>query len=292
MPRRPVLGAAAGLLGGLALTGCGIASGAGRALRVAYPFWGEDDIVHRQMKDAARAYEKRGRGREVELIPIPDQQGNFATKIELMQRSAPSAPDVVFQDTVMTNADVQAGYLRPLDEQVRAWPDWKQFDKTARSATRADDGHIYGVLTGTDVRAVLYDKRVFAAAGLPAAWTPRTWDDLLDAARTIHRRVPKVTPINVYATKALGEATTTQGLLMLLYGTRDGFYDAKADRWAGDTPGLRDSLRFVDTVFRERLGPTQQMSFSPTAKDKLVSELLPAGQVGIAVGEGSWTPKT
>lgn len=290
--RRGILAAGAGALGTLALTGCGAASGADRALRVAYPFWGADDIVHRQMKDTAAAYEKAVPGRRVELVPIPDQQGNFATKIELMQRSAPSAPDVVFQDTVMTNADVEAGYLQPLDRHLRNWPEWDQFDATARSATRADDGHIYGVLTGTDVRAVFYDKRVFAKAGLPARWNPRDWADLLHAARLIARRVPGVVPLNIYATKALGEATTTQGLLMLLYGTRDGFYDAADGMWTGDTPGLRDSLAFVDTVFREKLGPTPQMSFNPTVRDKIVTEMLPAGQVGIALGEGSWTPKT
>ncbi|MGW2346524.1 extracellular solute-binding protein [Streptomyces sp. NPDC001661] len=243
------------------------------------------------MRDTAASYEKATPGRRVELIPIPDQQGNFATKIELMQRSAPSAPDVVFQDTVMTNADVQAGYLQPLDRHLAHWPDWRRFDATARTATRADDGRTYGVLTGTDVRAVLYDKRVFAKAGLPTHWAPKSWADLLKAARTIRRRVPGVVPLNVYATKALAEATTTQGLLMLLYGTRDGFYNARADTWTGDTPGLRDSLAFVDTVFREKLGPTPQMSFDPTVRDKLVSEMLPAGQVGIALGEGSWTPK-
>ncbi|MFZ3566802.1 extracellular solute-binding protein [Streptomyces sp. BH097] len=289
--RRALLAGGVGVLAAAALTGCGSAAGSERALRVAYPFWGADDIVHRQMTETAAAYEKAAPGRKVELVPIPDQQGNFATKIELMQRSAPSAPDVVFQDTVMTNADVQAGYLQPLDRHLATWPDWHRFDATARSATRADDGRIYGVLTGTDVRAIFYDKRVFAKAGLPATWSPRGWDDLLRAARTIRRRVPDVVPMNVYATKALGEATTTQGLLMLLHGTRDGFYDARADRWAGDTPGLRDSLRFVDTVFREKLGPSPQMSFNPTIRDKLVSEMLPAGQIGIALGEGSWTPK-
>ncbi|MFJ8886736.1 extracellular solute-binding protein [Streptomyces sp. NPDC102402] len=274
------------------MTGCATASGSERGLRVAYPFWGADDIVHRQMKDTAAAYEKAVPGRRVELVPIPDQQGNFATKIELMQRSAPSAPDVVFQDTVMTNADMQAGYLQPLDRHLRQWQDWERFDATARSATRADDGRVYGVLTGTDVRAVFYDKRVFAKAGLPTSWKPRDWADLLNAARAIHRRVPGVVPLNIYATKALGEATTTQGLLMLLYGTRDGFYDARTHTWTGDTPGLRDALAFVDTVFREKLGPTPQMSFNPTVRDKIVSEMLPAGQVGIALGEGSWTPKT
>lgn len=290
--RRAVLAAGAGALGALAVTGCATASGRERGLRVAYPFWGADDIVHRQMKDTAAAYEKAVPGRRVELIPIPDQQGNFATKIELMQRSAPSAPDVVFQDTVMTNADMQAGYLQPLDRHLRRWQDWERFDATARSATRADDGRVYGVLTGTDVRAVFYDKRVFAKAGLPTPWEPRDWADLLHAARAIRRRVPGVVPLNIYATKALGEATTTQGLLMLLYGTRDGFYDARTRTWTGDTPGLRATLAFVDTVFREKLGPTPQMSFNPTVRDKIVSEMLPAGQVGIALGEGSWTPKT
>ncbi|KAB8166316.1 extracellular solute-binding protein [Streptomyces sp. 3MP-14] len=294
-PRAALLGL--GLLLAVA-TGCAGPSGDGDALKVAYPFWGEDDILHRQMQRTAQEYEEAHPGREVELIPVPDQRGNFATKIELMQRSAASAPDVVFQDTVMTNADAQAGYLRPIDEELADWPDWAQFDDTARQATRAADGHTYGVLTGTDVRAVFYDKRLFAEAGLPTDWQPRDWDDIIEAGRAIEHATAdadgtadEVIPINVYATKSLGETTAMQGLLMLLYGTDDGFYDPDDDLFAGDTPGLRDSLGFVDTVFAEGLGPGEGDAYNPNFGNLLSSELLPQGRVGIAIGEGSWTPK-
>lgn len=275
----------------LPLTATGCFARPARTLRVAYPFWGEGDIVARQMTRAAAGFESRHPGWTVQLVPIPDKGGSFATKIELMQRSEESAPDVVYQDTVMTNADAQAGYLLPIDDYLRRWPQWKQFDETARTATRAVDGRLYGVLTGTDVRAVFYDKRVFAKAGLPVDWRPRTWQDLLDAARTIRRSDQDVIPLNVYATRALGETTTMQGLLMLLHGTDDDLYREAAGAWSGDSAGLRDSLAFVDTVFREKLGPSPQEAFNPSFGTLVGSELLPAGKLGIAVGEGSWSPK-
>ena len=64
---------------------------------------------------------------------------------------------------------------------------------------------------GTDTRGLWFSKDVFAKAGLPADWQPKTWDEVLDAARTIKEKVPGVTPINVYTGKPAGGAGV-QGL--------------------------------------------------------------------------------
>ena len=54
----------------------------------------------------------------------------------------------------------------------------------------------------------------------PTDWQPKTWNDVLTAARTIKAKVPGVTPLNVYSGKGAGEGATMQGFEMLLYGTR------------------------------------------------------------------------
>jgi multiple sugar transport system substrate-binding protein len=284
------LAATAALCASLAAA-CGTGGSGDHVIKVAYPFWGTDDVLNRQMHQDKADYERLHPGRTVELLPIPDNQGNFATKIELMQRSPSSAPDVVWQDSLMTNADVAAGYLRPLDDLLAGWEDWKQFDTTARTATTANDGHVYGVLTGTEVRAIFYDKHIFDVAGLPAQWQPRTWADIFDAARTIKARVPDVTPVNLYSSKSQGESTTTQGLLMLLYGTGDPLYHEQNDTWSGNTQGLRDSLEFVATLREEGLGMPVEQALDTRLTSRIASEYLPAGEVGIAMGEGSWAPK-
>lgn len=69
---------------------------------------------------------------------------------------------------------------------------------TARAAARGQDGRTYGVPDGTDTRGLWFNRTVFARAGLPADWHPRTWDEVLAAARAIKRKVPGVIPLNVF----------------------------------------------------------------------------------------------
>ena len=87
-----------------------------------------------------------------------------------------------------------------------------QFTETAKGAGKALDGKTYGIPDGTDTRGLWFNKEIFAKAGLPADWQPKTWDDVLSAARTIKAAVPGVIPLNIYAGKAVGEVGLHAGL--------------------------------------------------------------------------------
>src|SRR5690606_40333499 len=103
--------------------------------------------------------------------------------LALMNRSPSTAPDVMYEDTYMIKSDVEAGYLAPLDDYLAEWDDWGQFVDSAKEAGAGDDGKIYGVPMGTDTRGLWFNKAVLADAGLPEDWAPKSWDELLDAAR-------------------------------------------------------------------------------------------------------------
>ena len=125
-----------------------------------------------------------------------------------------------YEDTFLINSDIAAGYLTPLDDRISSWPDWSQFKDTAKTAAQALDGKTYGIPDGTDTRALWFNKKIFAKAGLPTDWQPKSWNDVLTAAQTIKQKVPGVIPLNVYAGTGVGEAASMQGFEMLLYGTR------------------------------------------------------------------------
>ena len=95
---------------------------------------------------------------------------------------------------------------------------------------------------GTDTRGIYFNKTIFEQAGLPTDWQPESWDDILDAARTVKEKVPDVIPLNIYSGKAAGEATTMQGFEMLLYGTEDTLYDTDSSKWVLGSQGFIDSL--------------------------------------------------
>ncbi|MFJ6075665.1 extracellular solute-binding protein [Streptomyces sp. NPDC093065] len=251
-------------------------------------------VMDTYLGDIKRQFEKANPGKKVELVPIKAPDSEYYTKLQQMLRSPKTAPDLVYEDTFLINSDITSGYLKPLDDYLADWKDWGRFIDTAKAAAQGEDGKTYGVPDGTDTRGLWFSKDVFAKAGLPADWQPKTWDEVLDAARTIKEKVPGVTPLNVYTGKPAGEMATMQGFEMLLYGTGDGgadpLYDKGGKKWITAGQGFKDSLGFVETVYKEKLGPEVSDALDPNFSTKIRGELLPQGKLGIAL-DGSWLPQ-
>ncbi|MFE3036946.1 extracellular solute-binding protein [Streptomyces canus] len=298
MPVRPTAARTAFLatalaLAASALTACGGGSGSDPdTVKISFK-QSTDNSIHVMddyLADIKKQFEKANPGKKVELVPIKAPDSEYYTKLQQMLRSAKTAPDLVYEDTFLINSDITSGYLKPLDPYLAKWPDWNRFIDTAKAAAKAEDGKTYGVPDGTDTRGLWFDKGIFAKAGLPADWQPKTWDEVLDAARTIKRRVPDVTPLNVYTGKPAGEAATMQGFEMLLYGTEDRLYDDSAKKWIAGSQGFKDALSFVETVYREKLGPDVSTALDPNIQTIVRGDLLPKGKLGIDL-DGSWLPQ-
>lgn len=251
-------------------------------------------VMDTYLGDIKKQFEKANPGKKVELVPIKAPDSEYYTKLQQMLRSPKTAPDLVYEDTFLINSDITSGYLKPLDDYLADWKDWGQFIDTAKAAAKGEDGKTYGVPDGTDTRGLWFSKDVFAKAGLPTDWQPKTWDEVLDAARTIKEKVPGVTPLNVYTGKPAGEMATMQGFEMLLYGTGDGssdpLYDKGGKKWITAGQGFEDSVSFVETVYKEKLGPEVSDALDPNFSTKIRGELLPQGKLGIAL-DGSWLPQ-
>ncbi|CUW31165.1 Lactose-binding protein precursor [Streptomyces reticuli] len=284
-------------LAATALTACGGGSGSSPdTVKVSYKQSTDNSVkvMDTYLAGIKKQFEHEHPGKKVEFVPIKAPDAEYYTKLQQMLRSPRTAPDLVYEDTFLINSDITSGYLKPLDPYLAKWPDWKQFIGTAKAAARGQDGKTYGVPDGTDTRGLWFDKRVFRKAGLPLDWQPKTWDDVLAAARTIKRKVPGVIPLNVYTGKPAGERATMQGFQMLLYGTGDGtrdpLYDSGTKKWITGSRGFKDALTFVETVYREKLGPDVADALDPNFNTTVNGELLPKGRLGIAL-DGSWLPQ-
>jgi multiple sugar transport system substrate-binding protein len=285
--RRRIIGAGVLALA-LAMTACGGGgSSGGDTIKVAYQQFGAGKVMANFLAGVKTTFEKDNPGKKVQLLPVVASENDYYTKLALMLRSPRTTPDLVYEDTFLINSDIKAGYLLPLDTYLKAWPEWSQFEATAKGAARASNGKTYGVPDGTDTRALWYNKHVFAKAGLPADWQPKTWADVLAAARQIKAKVPGVTPINVYASKAAGEASSMQGFEMLLYGTANQLYDAKSSKWVVGSKGFLDALNFIKSVYGEKLGPDPQDATDANLGNTVSQQWLPQDKLGIAL-DGSW----
>jgi multiple sugar transport system substrate-binding protein len=293
MARRTTRSVAVTAVAGLAtmvLAACGGGGGSSgdtSKITVTYQQFGGSHVQEQFLTGVKAEFEKANPGVTIDLQPITASENDYYTKLQLQMRSKQTSPDVVYEDTFLINSDIEAGYLTPLDDNIKNWPDWGNFTETAKGAGRALDGQTYGIPDGTDTRAIWFDKDVFAKAGLPANWQPTSWNDLLTAARAIKAKVPGVIPLNIYAGKGVGEASSMQGFEMLLYGTGSTLYDAQQKKWVVGSKGFTDALQFLQTVYSEGLGPSPQQALDPNWNNNVSQQLQPKNGVGISV-DGSW----
>ncbi len=114
-------------------------------IKIAYQQWGPGVVMKNFLTGVKAEYESANPGSTVEILPIVASENDYYTKLQLMMRSPNTAPDVVYEDTFLINSDITAGYLRPLDDYIKNWDQWSQFEDTAKGAAKALDGKTYGV---------------------------------------------------------------------------------------------------------------------------------------------------
>lgn len=279
----------AGLLA--ACSGGGSSGGDGKTIKVAYQKYGSFTQMDDHMQKVKTEFEAAHPGVKVQLVPIQAQEADYYTKLALMNKSSSTAPDVMYEDTFQVKSDVDAGYLAPLDDYLKTWSDWGQFYDNAKQAGVGDDGKTYGVSMGTDTRALWYNKQLFTKAGLEVPWKPKTWADVLTAAKTIKDKLPGVVPFNIYSGKSQGEAATMQGFEMLLYGTKDTLYDESSKKWKAGSQGFKDALGFVGNVYQGGLGPTPEQALDKNIGTTIATEWLPQSKIAIDL-DGSWQSGT
>lgn len=295
MPRRRrIVGLTAGVIA-TALLASGCSAGGGSSsdtIKIAYQKFGTFTQLDAHLKAVAKTFEKANPKIKIQLEPIAAQNDDYYTKLALMERAPSTAPDIIYEDTFKIKADAEAGYLLPLDEYTKTWADWSKFFDNAKQAGVGSDGKTYGIPMGTDTRALWYNKDLFAKAGLPVPWEPKTWDDVLAAAKTVKQKLPGVVPLNVYSGKPQGEGSTMQGFEMLLYGTPNGtLYDADSKKWVAGSKNFTDSLGFIKDVYQGGIGPTPEQALDTNAATVVGGEWLPKGKLAIDL-DGSWLSGT
>jgi len=222
----------------------------------------------------------------VKLQPSGVDDEKYKAKLALDLKTR-SGADVIALDGIWVGEFAQAGYILPLDKVVGAsvttWDGWAQIPKTVQANT-SFNGKAYGIPTGTDGRVLYYNKKLFAQAGLPASWAPTSWADILTAGRAL-KKLPGVTPLQINAGTAMGEATSMQGVLPLLAGTGTEIYSA--GKWQGNTQQVRDVL----TLYRDiNAGGLGNKAFQQAAKGRDESfAAFAAGKIGVLLeGDYFW----
>lgn len=148
---------------------------------------------------------------------------------------------------------VEGGLVKPLNqvagEDVDSWEGWEQIPDGLQ-AILGFEGEVYGIASGTDARVIWYRTDLFEEAGIEVPWTPASWEDVLDAARTL-KEAGIEAPLQLNAGTSMGEATTMQGYLMALLGAGHHIYDFETGKWIVSSPQILATLELYNTIYNE-----------------------------------------
>lgn len=138
-----------------------------------------------QMRQALDVFEKENPGVKVTLqrISWADAQQQY-----LREAAVGAGPDVAQLAFVWPRSFGAAGALLPLDDYIKKTgigvKGWQDF--VSRDLAVGPDGKIYGIPWTTDTFAMVYNKELFARAGL--AGFPGTWEGLRAASKAIFQK--------------------------------------------------------------------------------------------------------
>src|SRR3954452_12313150 len=207
-----------------------------------------DWITKTLIPDFVKAEAAKGITASVTFRPNGVDDNAYKSKLALDLQSG-TGDDVFALDGIWAGEFADAGYLKPLADvagtQVNDWDGWKQIPNAVQALGEYQVKR-YGVPNGTDGRVVFYNKKLFAQAGLPADWQPKSWQDVYAAADRL-KTLPGVTPIQWDGGVPMGEATTIQGFLPLLAGAGGALYDN--GKWQKPGKAFTDALGFYRKVY-------------------------------------------
>ncbi len=201
------------------------------------------------------AFEKKmaDAGTPVVVTPMDNSNISDAKQQIALDLKAAQGADLFSFDGFWLPEFVDAGLIKSLDELVgpdaATWEGWTQMPDSIKTIL-AYNGKTYGIPRGTDARVIWYNKDIVKAAGFdPETFQPKSWSELLDAARKIKETSPDVTPFQLNAGTAMGEAATLQGYSMAILGAGEHVYDFDAKKWIVSSPAILDTLNLYNTVY-------------------------------------------
>lgn len=250
-----------------------------------------DALAKRWWNAIAKEWKKTYPNVKLNLVGTGGTDIDEMNKAALLFRSKSTAPDVIQLPTTFISQFGSSGYLLPLDKYVKSSssaPFWKNFPTNVQDIGRLN-GTLYAIDCGNNDSAIVYNKKILEKAGIKMPWKPKTWNDILTAARKVKAKVPGVWPLWLAAGVAAGPTNVLQGSGNMILGTKTPtMFDSKTQKWVVDSPGIRATMQFYHSVYSEGLGAPTSELFRPDAVGR-PPLLFKEGKLAIGIGS-NWYP--
>jgi multiple sugar transport system substrate-binding protein len=234
-------------------------------------------------------------GTKLTLLGTGGTDVDEMNKAAILFRSAAQTPCIIQLPTTYVGQFAGSGYLAPLNSYVTgssAPAFWTGMPKGVQAMSTIG-GKVYAVNAGNNDSGLVYNKVMLEKAGIKMPWVPKTWADILTAAKAVHKVDPKVSALWIGAGVGAGPTNILQGIGNLIYGSTNPEMISKSGKWIVSSPGLKAALQFYQTVFKDGLGaPTSELFPSDSVGNP--PQLMEKGKLAISLGSnwytGDWLP--
>ncbi|MEU8174265.1 sugar ABC transporter substrate-binding protein [Microbispora hainanensis] len=232
------------------------------------------DVFTKYMDDLnAKFKEQTGAEAKVQWIPWPDAQKKWTTAL-----AGGEGPDVTEFGNDQVAAWVAQDALTDITDAVKNDSELQQIPQNLWSYETID-GKIYAVPWGGGTRAVLYRKDWFDKLGIEV---PKTWDDLVAAAKTIVDKQGK--DVDGFAFN--GGSDANMSLSPFVWSAGGDFAKFEGGKWVGQLtqPGFKEGFQFyTDLVAKDGVSGKGRL----TQNSVDIAQRFAAGKVGMYV-TGGW----
>ncbi|RLE72774.1 MAG: hypothetical protein DRJ37_02015 [Thermoprotei archaeon] len=181
-----------------------------------------------------RMYEEKGIIVKVKIVTAPHK--GYREKV-VTDFAAGTAGDVVWLGESEIPGLVEAGMLLDLTPYVEKWDAWDKFYEVGKKLG-SYNGKVYAIPFETAPLVIYYRKDIFQKAGLPVPWQPKTWDDVVAAARAIKEKVPDVVPFRGF-----------YDICLPIYMAGGQIYDPSDGKWIVKSDALLQAFKVYYDVF-------------------------------------------
>jgi multiple sugar transport system substrate-binding protein len=256
-------------------------------LKVVYPGDFEPatpDLGLAWWKGVIAQFQKTHPNVKVDVQPVPGGFSDSESKIALLFKSPSTAPDIVGLADLNYGQWVSTGYLLPIQDRLASASWWAKFNPQLKAAETID-GKVYGVSQGVNTYGLIYDKTLFAKAGIPTPWNPKTWADVLDAAKKL-KSVPGISPLWIQTGTAQGTFGVFAGPGDFLAGSSDSTIFTKDGKWVVDSKGIREVVAFYKEAAEAGVLPPASQLMDTMAESVPPTD-MPKHKIGICLA-GNW----
>ena len=224
------------------------------------------------MRQALDEFEKMNPGIKVTMQRASwgDAQQQF-----LREAAVGTAPDVAQLAFVWPRSFGAAGALRPLDDLIKrpglGIKGWDDF--FARDLAHGPDGKVYGIPFTTDTFAMIWNKDLFAQAGITEF--PKDYESLRAASQAIHQKTGKTGW--GFPAGSCGTPTIWFALNFYWWSKGPGLIDQGPDgkfRVAMTSAQIQEGLDYYNRYIQEGHNPKSSLSFCLWGAPEIVEGML------------------